>query len=104
MHIATITRHDKGKTYKSYLLRHSHREGGKVKHQTLANLSKLPEEMILVLRKWLAGSPVPNHDDRFKTIRTTPHGHVAAVLGTLRRIGLDRVTVSYTHLTLPTKA
>ena len=94
MHIATITRHYKGKIYKTYLLRHSYREGGKVKHLTLANLSKLPEEMILVLRKWLAGSPVPNQDDRFKMIRTTPHGHVAAVLGTLRRIGLDRVISS----------
>lgn len=94
VHVATITRHHKGKTYVSHLLRHTYREDGKVKHVTVGNLSDLPDDLIDVIRKRLAGGPLPSEDDDFEIVRSLPHGHVAAVLGTLRKIGLDRLITS----------
>jgi transposase len=94
VHIATITKHHKGKTYVSHLLRHTYREDGKVKHLTLGNLSDLPDDLIQVIRKRLAGDPLPDDNDDVQVVRSLPHGHVAAVLGTLRKIGLDRLIAS----------
>ena len=94
VHIATVTKRHKGKTYVSHLLRHSYREGEKVKHLTLGNLSDLPDDLIDVMKKRLAGEPLPKEDDDFDILRTLPHGHVAAVLGTLKKIGLDRIISS----------
>jgi len=91
VHVATITRTVKGKTYVTHLLRHTYREDGKVKHLTLGNLSDLPEDLIGVIRKRLAGEPLPQDADDLQIVRSLPHGHVAAVLGTLRKIGLDRI-------------
>lgn len=71
------------------LLREGFREGGKVKTRTLANLSEWPEEKINALRRVLRGEVVRSAADDFEIIRTRPHGHVAAVLGVLRRVGLD---------------
>ncbi|MEW5932788.1 MAG: hypothetical protein AB1816_04325 [Bacillota bacterium] len=53
MHVATTKRTYKGKTYTTYLLRHTYREGGKVKHKTLANLSHLPLPTIELIRRSL---------------------------------------------------
>ena len=53
VHVATIRKAHKGKVYVSHLLRHSYREGGKVKHITVANLSDLPEDLIQVMRRRL---------------------------------------------------
>jgi transposase len=94
VHVATITRHHKGKTYVTHLLRHTYREDGKVKHLTVGNLSDLPDDLIDVIRKRLAGGPLPSEDDDVEIVRSLPHGHVAAVLGTLRKIGLDRLITS----------
>ena len=94
VHIATITRHHKGKTYVTHLLRHTYREDGKVKHLTVGNLSDLPDDLIDVMRKRLAGGPLPTENDDFEIVRSLPHGHVAAVLGTLQKIGLDRLVAS----------
>ena len=91
VHVATIKKTYKGKTYVSHLLRHTYREDGKVKHDTVANLSDLPDDLIDVMRRRLAGDPLAGKDDDFEILRTLPHGHVAAVLGTLRKIGLDRM-------------
>jgi transposase len=74
------------------LLRESYREHGKVKKRTVSNLSKWPPEMVEGLRKLLKGGVVVESiQDSFDVIRSLPHGHVAAVAGTLRRIGLDRI-------------
>jgi hypothetical protein len=74
------------------LLRESYREHGKVKKRTVSNLSKWPPEMVEGLRKLLKGGVVVDSiQDSFDVIRSLPHGHVAAVVGTLRRIGLDRI-------------
>ena len=94
VHVATIRKRYKGKAYVTHLLRHTFREDGKVKHLTVGNLSDLPDDLIEVIRKRLAGEPLPADNDNFEIVRSLPHGHVAAVLGTLRRIGLDRLIAS----------
>ena len=91
VHVATITRTYKGKTYQSHLLRRTYREGDKVKHETLGNLSDLPLDAIDYIRKRLSGAPPVDPDGGFEITRSLPHGHVAAVLGTLRKIGLETV-------------
>ena len=70
------------------LLRESYRDGGRVKKRTLANLSKLPTTAIEALRRILRGERLVHPDDAFTCVRSRPHGHVAAVLGTLKRLGL----------------
>jgi transposase len=89
VHVATTSRTYKGRVYQTHLLRRTYREGGKVKHQTLGNLSHLPPDLIDTIRRRLQGEPAP--EGPWKIVRTLPHGHVAAVLGTLRKIGLEEV-------------
>ena len=74
------------------LLRESYRVGGKVKKRTLLNLSDWPHPLVEGLRALLKGGTVlPPGQEAIVIKRSLPHGHVAAVLGTLRRIGLDRL-------------
>ncbi len=74
------------------LLRESFREGGKVRKRTLANLSKWPDHLVEGLRVLLKGGvALRSMDDAFEILRSRPHGHVAAVVGTARRIGLERL-------------
>ena len=74
------------------LLRESYRDGGKIKKHTIANLSDWPTEIVEGLRTLLKGGKVtPADHETIIVRRALPHGHVAAVLGTLRDIGLDRV-------------
>ncbi|HYB18377.1 MAG TPA: IS1634 family transposase [Streptosporangiaceae bacterium] len=75
------------------LLRESYREDGKVKNRTLANLSAWPEAKVDALSRVLKGQPPPaaDLDGAFEITRSLPHGHVAAVLGTARRLGLDEL-------------
>ena len=73
------------------LLREGWRENGKVRKRTLANLSKWPRGKIDTLRRLLKDEPLVGRDDAFDIVRSLPHGHVAAVLGTLRTLRLDRL-------------
>jgi hypothetical protein len=75
------------------LLRESYREDGKVKNRTLANLSSWPEAKVDALTRVLKGQPPPAAplEEAFEITRSLPHGHVAAVLGTARRLGLDEL-------------
>jgi hypothetical protein len=75
------------------LLRESYREAGKVKNRTLANLSSWPEAKVEALSRVLKGQPPPAAplDEAFEITRSLPHGHVAAVLGTARQLGLDEL-------------
>jgi hypothetical protein len=74
------------------LLRESYRQDGKVHKRTLCNLSDWPTAHIEGLRGVLKGGTViPAEREAFTVVRTLPHGHVAAALGTARRIGLDRI-------------
>ena len=77
--------------YTSHLLRRSYREGGKVRHENLGNLSHLPVEIIDVIRAMLAGRRLVDLDGDFEIKRSLPHGHVAAVLGVLRDLDLERL-------------
>ena len=73
------------------LLRESFRDAGKVRKRTLANLSKWPPALVEGLRVLLkGGTAVSGTGDAFDIVRSRPHGHVAAVLGTLRDLRLDR--------------
>lgn len=81
------------------LLRESYREGGKVKTRTLANLSGWAPERVEALRRALnggtpAGAPGGALGEAFQITRSRPHGHVAALLGLARRIGLEELLVS----------
>src|SRR5579862_2229409 len=89
MHVAIIKHQANGKTYVSYLLRQSYRDGPHVKHRTLANLSHLPARVIDIIRRSLQGETFVAAAERFRTSATVPHGHVEAVLGTIRKLGLD---------------
>jgi hypothetical protein len=74
------------------LLRESYREAGKVKKRTLLNLSDWPHERIAGFKALLKGGTVISKDqDAITIIRSLPHGHVDAALGTARQIGLDRL-------------
>ncbi len=75
------------------LLRQSYREAGKVKNRTLANLSAWPEAKVDALARVLKGQPPPAVplDEAFEITRSLPHGHVAAVLGTARQLGLEEL-------------
>lgn len=73
------------------LLREGYREGGKVKKRTLANLSKLPPEAIEALRRVLAGETLVSAEEHLTIERSLSHGAVAAVVGTLRKLGLEQL-------------
>jgi Transposase DDE domain len=91
-HVATIrTRGKGGKEYTSYLLRRSYREGGKVRHENLGNLSHLPIEVIDAIRKMLQGRLLVDLDEQLEISSSLPHGHVTAVLGVLRSLDLERL-------------
>jgi len=90
VHVATTRRHYKDRVYETHLLRRSYREGGRVRTETLGNISHLPPELIDLVRRGLAGErflPAAGMEIR----RSLPHGHVAAVLGVLRTTGLERL-------------
>jgi hypothetical protein len=73
------------------LLRESYREGGKVKNRTVANLSSWPEAKVEALARALKGLPPAGLEGMVEVARSLPHGHVAAVLGTIRELGLEEL-------------
>ena len=75
------------------LLRESYREAGKVKNRTLANLSSWPEARVDALARVLKGqlARAAAVEGAFEISRSLPHGHVAAVLGTARQLGLEEL-------------
>ena len=73
------------------LLRESYRVGGQVKTRTLANLSRWSEAKIQALSRVLKDEPSAAPAERFEIERALPHGHIAAVLGMARKLGLDRL-------------
>jgi transposase len=91
MHVATTTRRHGDREYKTTLLRQSYREGGKVRHRTLANLSYLPEATIELVRASLAGTAFVPASEALVTIRSLPHGDVAAVWGLAEKLGFKEL-------------
>jgi transposase len=74
----------------AYLLRESYRDGNKVRKRTLANITHWPLAKIEALRRLLR-EEVMGVDQELILLRSLPHAHVAAALGTLRKVGLDRL-------------
>ena len=74
--------------YESILVRRTFREGDKVRHETLANLSKLPAEVITAIEATLKGQALVSAGEQFTITRSLPHGHVAAVATMARTLGL----------------
>ena len=92
MHVETsrshqVLRDGTERTYERHLLRRSFRDGGKVRKETLANLSHLPPEAITAIRAVLAGKTLIDADAAFEVTRSLPHGHAAAVHAMARRLG-----------------
>jgi len=80
VHVATTKRVYKGKTYATPLLRRSIRNGKAVTHETLGNLSHLPDHLIDLIKRSLKGETFVPAADAFRITRSLPHGHVEAVL------------------------
>jgi Transposase DDE domain len=81
-----------GRSASAVLLRESYREGSKVRKRTLANLSKLPRSVVDGLRVLLqGGTVVARPEEVFEIQRSLPHGHVAAVVGMMRKLDLPRL-------------
>jgi transposase len=77
--------------YEAHLLRRTYREGGRVRNETLANLSRLPRETVELVRRSLRGERFLPAAEAFEVERSRPHGHVAAVLAMARALGLARL-------------
>ena len=94
VHVATTRRHYKDKVYETHLLRRSYREGGRVKTETLGNLSHLPAATIELIRRSLKGEvfvpagQAPLGPDGLTIARSLPHGHVAAAAAMATKLGL----------------
>jgi Transposase DDE domain len=91
MHVVTNRRQGRHREYVTHLLRRSYREGGKVKNETLANLSHLPDELIELIRGALAGRRYVDAEGAFAIERSLPAGHVQAALAMARRLELGRL-------------
>src|SRR5512142_1099320 len=87
VHVATTKRVYKGKTYGTHLLRRSIRKGKTVTHETLGNLSHLPDHLLEIIKRSLPA-------EAFRITRSLPHGHVDAVLTMIRKRGVEDLIAS----------
>ena len=93
MHVARIpsryvSKSGEERRYESVLLRRTFRQEGKVRHETLANLSRLPEQVIALVDAALKGATLVDAQDAFETERSVPHGNAAAAHVMASRLGL----------------
>jgi Transposase DDE domain len=88
MHIDTIPNRN---SRPAYLLRESVREGKHVRKRTLANLSSLPIEQIEAIRRILKGERLGPVEDGLEVVRSRAHGHVAAVMAAIKRLGFEKL-------------
>jgi transposase len=94
VHVATTKRVYKGKTYVTHLLRRSIRKGKTITHETLGNLSHLPDHLIDLIKRSLKGETFVPAADAFRITRSLPHGHIEVVLKMIRKLGLDDLIAS----------
>jgi len=95
LRVETVRKKVNGKTYTSVLLRRSFRKDGKVQHETLGNLTRLPPDVIEFVKRRLSGeldADAPHSS--FEIVRSLPHGNVAAVLQTAKQLGLENFLAS----------
>ena len=90
-HVVTTRREYKGRVYTTHLLRRSFREGGKVKNETLGNLSHLPDQVIDLIRRSLKGETFVSAAEAFERVASLAHGHVQAVRTAMDRLGFERL-------------
>ena len=93
-HVVTTRRAYKDKVYCTHLLRRSYREDGKVKNETLGNLSHLPDALIDIIRRSLQGETFVAASEAFEVVRSRAHGHVQAVSTAMQRLGMAWVLAS----------
>ena len=93
VHVVTTSRTYKGKTYRSHLLRRSFRENGKVKKETVANLTKLGDNIVELIRSALRGTAMASVDEIVEIVEggSRVHGHVDAVLCAMKQLGFDKL-------------
>ena len=89
--MVTTRRQYKERVYETHLLRRSYREGGKVKNETVGNISHLPPELIEIIRRALKGETFLGAEEAFEVTRSLPHGDAAAVYGQARALGLPEI-------------
>lgn len=94
VHVVTTRRRYNGKVYQTHLLRRSYREGTKVRNETLANLSHLSDAVVELIRRGLRGEQLCAVQERFEVIASRHHGHVEAVLTTMKRLGFETLIAS----------
>ena len=93
MHVARtpskyVDRAGNVRRYESVLVRRTYSDGAKVRHETLANLSKLPDDVIAVIEATLKGQTLVPAETLCTITRSLPHGHVAAVAATCAPAGV----------------
>jgi transposase len=93
-HVVTTKREYNGKVYCTHLLRRSYREDGKVKNETLGNLSHLPDSVIDLIRRSLKGEAFVPATQAFEIASSRAHGHVQAVSLTMQRLGFASLLAS----------
>jgi transposase len=86
VHVVTTRRRYKGREYATHLLRRSYREDGKVKNETLGNLSHLPDGVVDLVRRALRGESFAPTQERLEIIASKLHGDVDLVLRAMRRL------------------
>jgi hypothetical protein len=96
-HVVTTVREYKDKVYRTHLLRRSYREGGKVRNETLGNLSHLPEPLIEVIRRSLKGETFVPVGEAFEVIASLPHGAVLSVQTAMQRLGFAALFGSHSR-------
>lgn len=87
-HVVTTRRTYNGRVYQTHLLRRSYREGGRVKNETLGNLSHLPDPLIEIIRRTLRGESFVPAGQALEIVGSRPHGHVQAVAAAMRRLDM----------------
>jgi len=94
VHVVTTTRKYKDRVYTSHLLRRSFREDGKVKNETVGNLSHLPDALVEIIRRSLRGESFAPASERLEIIASKSHGAIQAVRTAMRRLGFDELLSS----------
>jgi hypothetical protein len=94
VHVVTTKRRYKDREYRAHLLRRSYREGGKVKKETVGNLTVLGDELVAVVRAGLRGEQVGVLDALLPPVRSRAHGHVRSVTRAMERLGVAKLLAS----------
>ncbi len=95
-HVVTTTRKYKNKVYSTHLLRRSYREDGKVKNETLGNLSHLPDTLVDLIRRSLQGEIFVPLDQAFEVLGSRSQGAVQAVTAAMQRLGFAALLATKT--------